>query len=388
MKTNKSQLSSCQNKGITLIALIITIIILLILAGVAINMVLGQNGILNNSKEATQKYKDSQEKEELSLMLSNYYMTKAEDDNVDLEAYLNENNAILQGEQDGSYIIKYKEYEFVVKKDSLEVLDVRKKAEQQVIVKENGEEKILTVSDIAKEPQKYYGARVTNYTQGASYRIFYIDTDGKYGDGANTVYLRADYDGNRIKALGTSTAAYEYDTSKTKIRQMNPEWTNYIGDLDEANWNENAKAAAYLCDTSKWTEYYDETKANYAIGGPSIELYIDSYNKTHGADSLVYTCEPTTGCGENIGKGYFVGANQAYSNNGFYPNYGTVNANPNGIYMNSYYTWFASPAAHGDFEMKETDGYGEFLGNAYLYGEHHARPLISLKSDIVIQIEI
>ena len=35
------------NKGITLIALVITIIILLILAGVSISMLAGNNGILN-----------------------------------------------------------------------------------------------------------------------------------------------------------------------------------------------------------------------------------------------------------------------------------------------------------------------------------------------------
>ena len=39
-------------KGITLVALVITIIVLLILAGVTISMVLGQNGILNQANQA------------------------------------------------------------------------------------------------------------------------------------------------------------------------------------------------------------------------------------------------------------------------------------------------------------------------------------------------
>lgn len=39
-------------KGITLVALVITIIVLLILAGVTISMVLGQNGILNQANKA------------------------------------------------------------------------------------------------------------------------------------------------------------------------------------------------------------------------------------------------------------------------------------------------------------------------------------------------
>ena len=41
------------NKGITLIALVVTIIVLLILAGVSIAMLSGQNGILNRASQAT-----------------------------------------------------------------------------------------------------------------------------------------------------------------------------------------------------------------------------------------------------------------------------------------------------------------------------------------------
>lgn len=41
-----------EKKGITLIALVITIIVLLILAGISINMLTGQNGILNRAQEA------------------------------------------------------------------------------------------------------------------------------------------------------------------------------------------------------------------------------------------------------------------------------------------------------------------------------------------------
>ena len=41
-----------QQKGITLIALVVTIIVLLILAGISINMLTGQNGILNRASEA------------------------------------------------------------------------------------------------------------------------------------------------------------------------------------------------------------------------------------------------------------------------------------------------------------------------------------------------
>ena len=39
-----------QVKGITLIALVVTIIVLLILAGVALNLTIGQNGIISRAK--------------------------------------------------------------------------------------------------------------------------------------------------------------------------------------------------------------------------------------------------------------------------------------------------------------------------------------------------
>ena len=51
------------NFGITLIALIITIIVLLILAGVTINMLIGDNGILNKATIASEKTKIENAKE-------------------------------------------------------------------------------------------------------------------------------------------------------------------------------------------------------------------------------------------------------------------------------------------------------------------------------------
>ena len=52
------------NKAITLIALIITIIILLILAGASINFLFGADGILTKSQTATNKYKTATEDEQ------------------------------------------------------------------------------------------------------------------------------------------------------------------------------------------------------------------------------------------------------------------------------------------------------------------------------------
>lgn len=43
------------NQGITLVALVVTIVVLLILAGVSISLVSGQNGIVTKAQEAKEK---------------------------------------------------------------------------------------------------------------------------------------------------------------------------------------------------------------------------------------------------------------------------------------------------------------------------------------------
>ncbi len=60
-----------ESKGITLIALVITIIVLLILAGITINLTIGQRGILNRAQEVGRNYQEAtkREDEELSNFL-------------------------------------------------------------------------------------------------------------------------------------------------------------------------------------------------------------------------------------------------------------------------------------------------------------------------------
>ena len=152
------------------------------------------------------------------------------------------------------------------------------------------------------------------------------------------------------------------------------------------------KAAAYLCDTSKWTTYYDSAKANYAIGGPSLEMYADSYNKTHNSNSLVYTCTPTTGTNStNNGNGYFVGADGTYGNeNGWASSPNSIDISQNGIYMviNKWF-WLSSPTAADD-AASVTLVYGDAakVGTRRLDTTHWLRPLVSLKSDFQIKIEV
>ena len=54
-------------KAITLIALVVTIVVLLILAGVSLSLVLGENGLINKAKEGRDKYAESAKNEQLEL---------------------------------------------------------------------------------------------------------------------------------------------------------------------------------------------------------------------------------------------------------------------------------------------------------------------------------
>ena len=56
-----------KNKGITLIALVVTIVVLLILAGITISLVFGENGIISKSKNAKEQTEISKVREQLEL---------------------------------------------------------------------------------------------------------------------------------------------------------------------------------------------------------------------------------------------------------------------------------------------------------------------------------
>ena len=60
-----------KEKGITLVALVVTIVVLLILAGVSISLVLDQNGIINKAKGARTEYQNAANYEKDLLTYTN-----------------------------------------------------------------------------------------------------------------------------------------------------------------------------------------------------------------------------------------------------------------------------------------------------------------------------
>ena len=63
-----------KDKGITLIALVVTIIVLLILAGISISMLTGQNGILNRATTAKKQTENTNARDELALAITSLGM--------------------------------------------------------------------------------------------------------------------------------------------------------------------------------------------------------------------------------------------------------------------------------------------------------------------------
>lgn len=97
--------------GITLIALVITIIVLLILAGISIGMLAGDNSILQRAAEAKEKTDEAQEKESIELAIMS---TQIKNKNKDLTQtniqdemnnQFGDGKAIVMNNEDGTFTI-------------------------------------------------------------------------------------------------------------------------------------------------------------------------------------------------------------------------------------------------------------------------------------------
>lgn len=92
----KSILKNFNNsKGITLIALVVTIIILLILAGISISMLTGNNGIISSTETSKQIYEIGQYRDIIQVARESARKKKLQDETVD---YVDEISKILKQE--------------------------------------------------------------------------------------------------------------------------------------------------------------------------------------------------------------------------------------------------------------------------------------------------
>ena len=376
-----------ERNGITLIALVITIIVLLILAGVTIATLTGDNGILNQAGKAKDKTTEAESIERVQVEVAGSYGLDGTIDKDQLNKNLGNIAGLKIGESNfgGENIVK--ELPVTVTLNGYDI----------VINANGGVEKIPEIiAKIRANPQAYYGKKVTNYKASDSdtntYRIFYVDKDNYFKDGYNTIYLKADFSGS----VRCSTS---YDASQTLIKRMNPLWAtkgNTVAAKTTTISNKNEQAAAWLCDPSKWTAYCDTDKANYAIGGPSVEMYVKSYNQAYNGitDSNVYTLGATYRATSAPGYIYTLnGAQSTISNNDYstgkdslnYTRYKSMYCGENGHKTGNW--WLASPLASSSGYVCYVIGDSASLSYASYFVSRGVSPLVSLKSSFIPEVE-
>ena len=263
----------------------------------------------------------------------------------------------------------------------------------------------------------------TSYGTSTTYRLFYVDvattehTSGNYyGDGVGTIYLKADCDTKNVDMSGHTN--HNSSDSRAVMKKLNPG----MGATTYSDPHDNC--VAWMTDPNQWTAWKDGSiklandntagsGINYVVGGPSLEMYIDSYNaylaantglKKNGTNNAAEAleCEYTTSNAYNA-KGYRIGF-QAQTNSANWANTGyflgsnslfAYNA-ANGQQMynpgNNKYFWLASPSAsnsnyvmyvRGNISDVQSMNYSNGL---YSYGYFLAFcPLVCIKSGVSIE---
>ena len=170
-----------------------------------------------------------------------------------------------------------------------------------VITAETTTPKPITSTEIANNPEEYYGAYVDYTPQNGApvgWRIFYADSENIYliaddyvpntyapnaSNGTvptksgeykiNFTNILNSYNGT-VDIKGNGTTEYPGEDERVK------KWINHINSYTSTY--ENMKATAYLLDTEIWNKFEDANdKVEYVIGGPRLELFVASFNDTH-----------------------------------------------------------------------------------------------------------
>jgi len=124
-----------KEKGVTLIALVVTIVVLIILATATINTVFRKDGILEKTKQEQAEQEMKNVKEKVMLMLPDY-MLKEENKGKTLFEYLTEkkNNTELDNvidNRDGTITAVLDGHEVIVRESDLTVMNVTKAEENK-----------------------------------------------------------------------------------------------------------------------------------------------------------------------------------------------------------------------------------------------------------------
>lgn len=199
-------------KGITLISLVVTIIVLIILAGVSINLLLGENGLFNTAKKAGEDYIKSGLKEELEAEIINIQSKKIANGEELKREDLNELTNI-GATMESCEIPATGEYKN-------QLFEINEKYEVKILDKKADKENRLYLynyGDTKKEYSSgwnYIGGRFYSGGQGATYVKHNKDNIELYYGGCIGTELKEDYLEN-----------YKYLCIKFSSEVTRNEWT-------------------------------------------------------------------------------------------------------------------------------------------------------------------
>ena len=309
-----------KQRGISLIVLIVTIIVIIILAA-AVILTISKNNPVESAKEATFKEDVRTFQDELAMYIAKDYTAKAGQRDSKIST---SNFSEIQG-----YIPSFsKKYErkFVIKNDTL-VYNEDKLNENELnyVSSLNITKNVKTGAEIVEDSpsDEYYGKEV-NYTapNGVNdWKIF-------YSDGSNVYIISSEYVNpvvespalpqlpskngvsldqrdatNYPKAARFNNILSEYSTGSAgitdeKMKAFNSDY--YEKEYTSGN-NNNFKAVAYMLDKEIWSSLYaNTTVAEYAVGGPSIEMLIKSYCIKHPECKDLYKTHASSATGYQV----------------------------------------------------------------------------------------
>ena len=362
----KTPLKQKNQRGITLIALVITIIVLLILAGVSIATLTGQNGILTRASDAKEQTEIASVKEQAQLDIANWVadkMKNGEDAAVNTPEKVKEILETANLNNENKY---YKELQTdkIITPSGYEILYEELYTNSTTV----GEVTEVTAANYGDKVDGYISQKEKDEGINLIWRIFYDDDNYVYlisskEDGSNTV------DSCQLNQYPGSTKTYNgsEDIKNTDtdgfLQSLNSQWFAALNGTPSTIGN--AKAVAYLMDQDVWDEYKDsEGNAAYAIGSPTLELYANSYNKTSIANSREHQIEiidcTSIGYSENTSSGWL----STEFNNGIYNN------------GSSSYWWLASPLSISSGGVFAVSGSNGDLINNSVFSSRGLRPIV------------
>ena len=296
-------------KGITLIALVITIIVLLILAGVSVAMLTGENGILSQAAKAKEETEKAQANEALILDEYNKFLNNA----------VGGTGSTTPPETGGEEVT------------ASDIADNKDAIGKDVIGYEAQgvtEWKIFYAGTMPGESEPHIYLISSDYIP---YDVIPNSTNSS-GEATSNKPDKGNYD--RTAYFSSILDDYEGSASITdsRIKGLN---NSYFNDNTFTSTENNMKSVAYMLDTKAWSGFATD-KADYAIGGPTVELLFKSYNQKYTTN---YVAEATSSTGYQVGSGSASSYSLTLSNTSD-PLYVITST------TNAYAYWLASPSAY------------------------------------------